>query len=249
MNELVILRKHGRQSVRDLRKAVVPAPFRGRPVISADLTMDEAEKLTTLCPAAAIRSLPFSLDIGKCEFCGECSFLFPDKIKFTNDHRLASNDRDRLILKQGAEEAVKIDPEKIRKEIRAYFRHALKLRQVSAGGDNSVEMELNACGNVNFDMGRFGIEFVASPRHADGIVVTGPLTGNMAKALQICYDAIPDPKLVILVGTAAISGGIYRNSPALDRSFLDTIYIDLYVPGNPPHPLTFINGVLDMIGR
>jgi Ni,Fe-hydrogenase III small subunit len=110
-------------------------------------------------------------------------------------------------------------------------------------------MELNAAGNVNFDMGRYGIEFVASPRHADGIVLTGPITENMAAALQICYDAIPDPKIVILAGTDAISGGIFVGSPALNRSFLEKYPVDLYVPGNPVHPLTFINGVLDLIGR
>ena len=139
---------------------------------------------------------------------------------------------------------------RIRKEIRKLFKNALKLRQVSAGGDNSNEMELNAAtGNVNFDMGRFGIEFVASPRHADGIVITGPITQNMAEPLQLCYDAIPFPKIIILAGTDAISGGMFADSPAINRSFLDKYPVDLYVPGNPLHPLTFINGVLDLIGK
>jgi Ni,Fe-hydrogenase III small subunit len=120
---------------------------------------------------------------------------------------------------------------------------------VSAGGDNSAEMELNAAGNVNFDMGRYGIEFVASPRHADGIVITGPISGNMSEALQICYDAVPTPKIVVLAGTAAISGGIFSGSPELRRKFIETIKPDLFVPGNPPHPLTFINGILDLTGR
>ena len=117
-----------------------------------------------------------------------------------------------------------IDPEKVRKEISKLFGNSLKLRQVSAGGDNSCEWELNAAGNVNFDMGRFGIEFVASPRHANGIVITGPITRNMAEPLQICYDAVPDPKIIILAGTDAISGGIYADSPAIDRSFLEQIH-------------------------
>ncbi|MGB3079481.1 MAG: hypothetical protein WBB31_10430, partial [Saprospiraceae bacterium] len=142
-----------------------------------------------------------------------------------------------------------LNPDLIREEIAKYFSGSLKLRQVSAGGDNSCELELNACGNVNFDMGRYGIEFVASPRHADGIVITGPITENMAEPLQICYDAIPHPKIIILAGTDAISGGIFAGSPALNRSFLDNHKIDLYVPGNPIHPLTFINGVLDLIRK
>ena len=98
-------------------------------------------------------------------------------------------------------------------------------------------MELNAAGNVNFDFGRYGVEFVASPRHADGIVITGPVSENMATALSICYDAVPEPKIIILVGTDAISGGIFIDSPALNRNFIDEHHIDLYVPGNPAHPL------------
>jgi Ni,Fe-hydrogenase III small subunit len=182
-------------------------------------------------------------------FCKECEFALPDKIRFTNDYKMAANLRERLIVTGGEEKPIRLDPEKIRKEIRSYFRHALKLRQVSAAGDNSAEMELNAAGNVNFDMGRYGIEFVASPRHADGIVITGPVSENMSEALQICYDAIPEPKLIVLCGTDAISGGIFADSPAIDRTFLENMYVDLYIPGNPPHPLTFINGLLDLLGK
>lgn len=248
MRLLSIFQRHGRQFVKDLRTAQ-PVGSRGRPVISGDITPEEAMKAAALCPVEAIQSAPFSLDLGKCEFCGECEFALPGKITFTNDPRMATNVRANLVISPGMNESIKVDPEKIRKEIRTIFRHALKLRQVSAGGDNSAEMELNACGNVNFDMGRYGIEFVTSPRHADGIVITGPVTQNMAQALQICYDAVPEPKLVILAGTAAISGGLFHGSPALDRTFPETIHVDLFVPGNPPHPLSFINGVLDLIGH
>jgi Ni,Fe-hydrogenase III small subunit len=109
-------------------------------------------------------------------------------------------------------------------------------------------MELGATGNVNFDFGRYGVEFVASPRHADGIVITGPITENMSQALELTYKAVPSPKIVILVGSDAISGGIFDGSPALNRSFLSDHKTDLYVPGNPAHPLTFINGVMDLLG-
>jgi Ni,Fe-hydrogenase III small subunit len=249
MKLLSIFRSHGRQYVPDLRKAELPEGFRGRPVISEDITPEEARQVRDLCPSGAIQARPFSLDLGKCEFCRECQFALPAKIIFTNDHRIATNVRENLVIHPGIAGPVRLDPAKVRKEILSYFGHALKLRQVSAGGDNSAEMELNASGNVNFDMGRYGIEFVASPRHADGLVITGPITKNMAAALRICYDATPDPKIVILTGTAAISGGIFRDSPALDRSFIESVNIDLYIPGNPPHPLTFINGILDLTGR
>ena len=204
-------------------------------------------ELLELCPTNAISAAPVCIDLGKCTFCGECAFAFPNKIKFTTDNKIATNERHKLIIKEGDDKLIVLNPELIRKEIYKCFSGSLKLRQVSAGGDNSCELELNACGNVNFDMGRFGIEFVASPRHADGIVITGPITGNMAQPLQICYEAIPQPKMIILAGTDAISGGIFEGSPALNRSFLSKYIIDLYVPGNPIHPLTFINGLLQLI--
>jgi Ni,Fe-hydrogenase III small subunit len=247
LDNLKILLHQGKQYIPDITKASVPGIFRGRPVISAE-SVDEAE-LTELCPTNAISSGPVCIDLGKCTFCGECAMAFPTKIKFTTDYKIATNERHRLIIQEGTDNPIELDPVQIRKEIYECFSGSLKLRQVSAGGDNSCELELNACGNVNFDMGRFGIEFVASPRHADGIVLTGPITENMAQPLQICYDAIPEPKIIILVGTDAISGGIFEGSPALNRSFLNNYKIDLYIPGNPIHPLTFINGVLQLIKK
>jgi ferredoxin len=127
-----------------------------------------------LCPTNAISTTPLCIDLGKCTFCGECAFAFPGKIKFTSDYKIATNDRDRLTIKERRDEPIELNPETIRKEISEYFSGSLKLRQVSAGGDNSCELELNACGNANFDMGRFGI-VVASPRHADGIVLRARL--------------------------------------------------------------------------
>jgi Ni,Fe-hydrogenase III small subunit len=249
IREFNIFRRHKRQYIPDLRAVELTPLFRGRPVIAENIMPEEEERIIQICPTGAIQSSPTRMDIGKCVFCRECEFALPGKIKFTNDHRLAVNSRENFIISAGEDKPIRLDPEKIRKEIRSYFRHALKLRQVSAAGDNASEMELNAAGNVNFDMGRYGIEFVASPRHADGIVITGPVSENMSKALQICYDAIPEPKLVILCGTDAISGGIFADSPAIDRTFLEKTHVDLFIPGNPPHPLTFINGILDMLGR
>ncbi len=245
LDNVKILIHQGKQYIPDVKNAELPGVFRGRPVISKE-QVDE-KRLSELCPTGAIAFHPIRLDLGKCTFCGECAFAFPGKIKFTKDYKIATNYREGLIISEGEEQLIALNPELIRKEISNYFSGSLKLRQVSAGGDNSCELELNACGNVNFDMGRFGIEFVASPRHADGIVITGPITENMAEPLQICYDAIPEPKIIILTGTDAISGGIFQKSNALKRGFLEKYKIDLYVPGNPVHPLTFINGVLDLI--
>jgi Ni,Fe-hydrogenase III small subunit len=248
IREFKILRSHGIQYVPDLKKVELTPLFRGRPEISASINAEEKAMLVKLCPVGAISEDDFGIDMGKCVCCKECALACPDKISFTNDYKIGTNDRESLIVRPG-DNSVDFKDSLIRKEVRKLFRNSLKLRQVSAGGDNSCEMELNAAGNVNFDMGRFGIEFVASPRHADGIVITGPITQNMAEATQICYDAVPHPKIIILVGTDAISGGIFSDSSAIQREFLEKYPVDLFIPGNPAHPLTFINGILRLLGK
>ncbi len=240
-----ILYHQGKQYIPDVAGTDVPGIFRGRPVIT-DVPVD-LKALCEICPVNAIGTNPVSIDLGKCVFCGECAISFPDKISFTKEFKLSTNIRERLIIKEGEDHPILVDPDSVRKEIKKLFGGSLKLRQVSAAGDNSCEWELNAAGNVNFDVGRFGIEFVASPRHADGIVITGPISRNMAEPLQICYDAVPDPKIIILAGTDAISGGIFEGSEVLNRSFLNKYKVDLYIPGNPVHPLAFINGVLSLV--
>ncbi len=245
-----ILKRNGSQFIPDISSPTLPPIFRGRPIIEAKPCEENCRACEENCPTDAItrENQNVSLDLGKCVFCGDCQLLCPtDKIKFTNDYKIATNKRESLIVHEGENHSIVFDPDDVRNEIHSFFGQSLKLRQVSAGGDNADENELNACINVNFDMGRFGIDWVASPRHADGIVITGPITQNMAEPLQICYDAVPNPKIIILAGTHAISGGIFASSSALNRSFLDKYKIDLYVPGFPLHPLTFINGILNLI--
>ncbi len=240
------IRKHqGRQYIKDPAAVGLKPPFRGRPVIAKGVV--PAGEFAAVCPLGAIGTDPVSIDLGKCTFCGECALRYPEKVSFTQDYFLSSNSREALVIQEGADGPVVFDGNNVRQEVRRLFTVSLKLRQVSAAGDNSAEMELNAAGNVQFDMGRYGIEFVASPRHADGIVITGPISKNMSEALQICYESVPAPKIIILCGTDAISGGIFAGSPALDRSFLDSHHVDLYIPGNPPHPLTVVNGILRLV--
>ena len=244
LENLKIVFHQGKQYIPDPTTVEVPGIFRGRPVISLE-KVDETE-LIALCPTNAITNQPIQIDLGKCTFCGECAMRFPEKISFTKEYKIASNERERLIVKEGENKTIEVNPDTVRKEIHRVFGKSLKLRQVSAGGDNSCEMELNASNNVQFDISRYGIDFVASPRHADGIVITGPITKNMAEAVQICYDAIPEPKIIVLVGTDAISGGLFADSTAVDRSFLNNHHVDLYIPGNPAHPLSIVNGLLDL---
>ena len=244
LENLKIVFHQGKQYIPDPTTVEVPGIFRGRPVISLE-KVDETE-LIALCPTNAITNQPIQIDLGKCTFCGECAMRFPEKISFTKEYKIASNEQERLIVKEGEDKTIEVNPDTVRKEIHRVFGKSLKLRQVSAGGDNSCEMELNASNNVQFDISRYGIDFVASPRHADGIVITGPITKNMAEAVQICYDAIPEPKIIVLVGTDAISGGLFADSTAVDRSFLNNHHVDLYIPGNPAHPLSIVNGLLDL---
>ena len=231
----------GKQYIPDIQNAIMRDQFRGFPLLKNGRVDD------SICPTGALKVNPISIDLGKCTLCGACA---SDSIQFSNYYKLSSTTREALII---TEETTPEQFEKIaiktKDEIKKIFGNSLKLRQVSAGGCNGCEMELNACSNCNFDMGRFGIDFVASPRHADGIVITGPITDNMAYALEDCYKSVPDPKIVILAGACAISGGIFKNSKNLNRDFLEKYPVDLFIPGCPVHPLTFINGVLDFITK
>jgi len=233
--------------VHDVQRASLPPLFRGMPDIHPERCQAGCQECVHVCPTGAIQLNPLRIHIGQCVFCPQCEQRCPTKaIHFTNEYHISCSSRDQLIV---AAPQHRITPEIATTKIRNYFGKSLKLRQVSAGGCNGCELELNATSNVNFDMGRFGIEFVASPRHADGMVITGPLTKAMTQAIELCYDGIPSPKIIILVGACAISGGIFSNSPEINRTFLESHHIDLYIPGCPPHPLTFITGILDWLGR
>ena len=239
----------GKQYIPDIRKAEVKAHFRGYPVIKNNCEV--SEECVESCPSGAIEISPVSIDLGKCTFCGECTKHCADQgIEFSTLHKISSDSRDKLVITENKSyEEFKKTAIEARTEIKKVFGRSLKLRSVSAGGCSACEMELNACSNVNFDMGRFGIEIVASPKHADGIIITGPVTENMAKALSDSYFCSPPGRILIAAGSCAISGGIFSESSEVNREFLDKIKPDLYIPGCPVHPLTLINGVLDFLGR
>jgi Ni,Fe-hydrogenase III small subunit len=177
------------------------------------------------------------LDLGACLFS-------PEESVYSRDYRMAVSKRNALVSATGEVELARALDERTRK----LFRRSLRLRSVVAGSCNGCEAELVALGNVVFDLARFGVQFVASPRHADGIVVTGAVNRNMRRALELTYEAVPPPKIVIAVGACAISGGPFVGSPEVAGGVGDILPVDLWVPGCPPHPLTTLDGLLRLLG-
>ena len=178
-----------------------------------------------------------SADLGACLFS-------PEEGGYSRDYRMAASTREALVSRTGELELARALDERTRK----LFRRSLRLRSVVAGSCNGCEAELVALGNVVFDLARFGVQFVASPRHADGIVVTGAVNRNMRRALELTYEAVPPPKIVIAVGACAISGGPFAGSPEVAGGIGDILPVDLWIPGCPPHPLTMVDGLLRLLG-
>jgi Ni,Fe-hydrogenase III small subunit/formate hydrogenlyase subunit 6/NADH:ubiquinone oxidoreductase subunit I len=225
-----------------------PERFRGRPLRDPVRCADECRQCADRSPSSFLKAGPpgVQLDTGACLFSPEEAAACPDgAISYSHDHRMAASTRSALVTPAGEIELARALEERTRK----LFHRSLRLRSVVAGSCNGCESELNALGNVVFDLARFGIQFVASPRHADGIVVTGAVNTNMRDALQRTYEAVPDPKLVIAVGACAISGGPFRGSPEVAEGVGDLVPVDLWIPGCPPHPLTMLDGLLRLLGR
>lgn len=223
---------------------VLPDRLRGLPIILPDKCPEECSLCAEACPTGAI--LPgreLKIDLGRCLFCGACSETCPTgAIVFSNDARLAARKREDLVVgSSGIKLAGGYDC--------SMFGRSIQFRQVSAGGCNGCEVDINVLTTVVFDLSRFGIKIVASPRHSDGLLITGPVTRNMQSATLETCEAVPTPRLVVAVGTCAISGGIFRDQPEQNNGVTDLLPVDLFIPGCPPHPITILDGLLRLIGR
>jgi len=223
----------------------LPDRFRGLPVINRAHCTTGCRLCMDACPTAALGE-GVRLDLGRCLFCGACERVCPKgAIRFSQDYRLSVRKREHLLLDNKTLQLA----EALDKKSKSLFGRSLKLRQVSAGGCNACEADTNVLSTVGWDLGRFGIQFVASPRHADGLLITGPVSNNMFSALKKTYEAVAWPKLVIAVGACAVSGGLYRDCPEVKNGADQVLPIDLYVPGCPPHPLTILDGLLRLLGK
>lgn len=226
----------------------LPDRFRGLPTVDLTKCPAGCRHCVESCPTDAmmLRDKGVQIDLGRCLFCTDCEEACPaGAICHSHDHRLATRTRRDLVVEDATLRVAAALEEKSRR----LFGRSLKLRQVSAGGCNACEADLNVLETIVFDLSRFGIQFVAAPRHADGIVVTGPVTENMRTALLDTYAAVPSPKLVVAVGACAISGGPYVDNPEVHNGAGAFLPIDLYVPGCPPHPITILDGLLRLLGR
>ncbi len=226
----------------------LPERFRGLPIIDRSLCPSGCDACAEACPTDAIANDDsLAIDLGRCLFCPECSNACPPgAIRFSRQYQLAASRRADLVLKTGHSLQL---ARRLADDIHRILGRSLKLRQVSAGGCNGCEADVNVLNTVVFDLGRFGIEFVASPRHADGLLITGPVTRNMSLALEKTYAAVPHPKIVIAVGACAIAGGPFREHPEVLNGANAILPVDLFIPGCPPHPITILDGLLRLIGK
>ena len=256
--------------------AQISEHFRGRPTFDFEKWKD-ARPAAEVCPTGAISvcddhgSRRVTVDYGLCVFCGLCAEASADEaVLVTQEFELATANRRNLVVTAiyslntdrthgqlravqrgsgNAEADVESVGQNVREKIQKLLKRSLAIRQVDAGSCNGCELEIVALNNPIHDIERFGIHFVASPRHADMLLVTGPVTRNMELALLKTYRAMPEPKIVVAVGACGISGGIFGENYASLGGVDKVLPVDVYIPGCPPRPQALLHGILLAVGR
>ncbi len=229
-------------------------------VIAAQLTPAIAQRLVDVCPTAAFRieqhvgRPALRLSYGECIGCGRCFEPSEGAVAAAKSFSRCGQAKEQLVRVWDLDSRKEItplppEPEDVRGQINSLFGRALNIRQLDAGSCNGCEAEISALTNPYYDLERFGIHFVASPKHADMLLVTGPVTRNMADAVKATYEAVPFPKLVVAVGACGCSGGIFAGSHAIVGAVDAVIPVDGYIPGCPPTPAMLVTGILEILHR
>lgn len=225
-------------------KITLPENYRGLPKINSHCLQEIIDRCAKNCPQDAIDPAKKTLDLRRCVFCGVCEEVSNGEfVKFTQNFEMGTTNQENLIVDGNTDKLEIIAQNKIKK----IFGRSIQLRVVSAGGCNACEQDINVLNTPVFDLSRFGIQFVASPRHADGLLIVGPITKNMEFAVKNALKATPDPKIIIASGCCALSGGAFRDNPEQLNGVESLFKADLYVPGCPPHPMTLLHALISFL--
>lgn len=230
----------------------VPDHAFGYPLLRPEgLTEEAQEALLGLCPSGAFfrEGRTFGLDLARCVGCGRCALARPEAVGEMKRLEVAVTRKEDLVQRVDLERGTFLDPGPPPPPRPELALPTLAFREVSAGDTGLADSEVALAGNPFNDMGRFGFSVVASPRHADALLVTGPVSRNMAEALRRTYEAVPEPKGVVAVGNEAISGGVFAGSPEVVGGVDRVVPVDVYVPGDPPRPGAILFGLLLLAGR
>ncbi|MBF0593264.1 MAG: NADH:ubiquinone oxidoreductase [Nitrospirae bacterium] len=234
----------GSRGIKDVASALPDSRFRGLPEILDIPCPNACFRCTEVCPTEAVTINPVSIDLRRCIFCPECARECPEaKIRFSNSVDLATTNPQSMIITAQNKTPV------LEAGNFGLFKRSLRLCNLSSGGCNGCELELADLSNVKYDIQRFGIDLTATPLHADGVVITGPMTQNMAAVVEDTLRIVAPPRMLVLCGACALSRGLFAGSPVVDRSALALIKPDLGIAGCPPHPLALLRGILRLLGR
>ncbi len=238
----------------------------------------KGEEIEKICPSNAINlkntensdsEAVLTIDNGKCFLCGRCEEAYPSFFRMGKNLKFAAKNKEQLLdkveltfqnpniedvnvtINEKNSDALSYEQmgNELKEKINGIFGRSLAIRQVDGGSCNGCEIEITALNNPIYDVERFGIQFVSSPRHADVLLVTGPVSQHMVVALEKTYNATPEPKIVIAVGACACSGGIFGNTYATTGGVDAIIPVDVYIPGCPPRPEALIYGLLTAMSK